>query len=93
MSVTYIQTTDTEFKAIIADAIRHGAELAKKQLERVNPTYDIIREDEALNMLGCSQSKLSKLRAERKIVFFTASRPYSYSRESIMRYQESMKVK
>ena len=93
MSITYIQLRDTEFKDIIRDAFKQGAEVAKKQLERINPTDDIIREDEALKMLGCSQSKLSKLRAERKIVFFTASRPYSYSRESIIRYQESMKVK
>lgn len=92
MSITYLQLTDKEFQDIIRDAFKQGAEVAKKHLEIANPTEDIIKEDEALKILGCSTSKLSKLRAERKIVFFTASRPYSYSRKSLLAYLESMRV-
>lgn len=84
MSVMLVQMTDKEFKGIIMDAFKQGAEIARKQLEKEQPSIDIIKEDEALRMLGCSKSKLDKLRAERKIVFYTTSRPYSYSRKSIL---------
>jgi len=92
MSTILIQITDHDFTSIIKDAFKQGAEVAKKQLEKENPTDDIIKEDEALKMLDCGTSKLAKLRADRKIIFYTNSRPFSYSRKSIVEYQDSMKV-
>lgn len=86
MSATLIQIHDDDFKAIIKDAFKQGAEIARKQLEREQPSDDIIKEDEALAILGCSKSKLDKLRSERAIKFYTTSRPYSYSRSSIEEY-------
>ena len=92
MSTILIQITDHAFKNIIKDAFKEGAEVAKKQLEKENQTDDIIKEYEALKLLDCGKSKLAKLRADRKIVFYTTSRPYSYSRNSIVEHKNSLKV-
>ena len=86
MSVTYIQLTDHEFKGIIKDAFAQGAELAKKQFERGDMSVDIIREDEALKILGCSKSKLDKMRSKREIIFYTNTKPYRYSKKSVEQY-------
>ncbi len=53
---------------------------------------DIIKEEEALQILNCGKSKLAKLRSKRKIVFYTTSRPFSYSKKSIRVYQDNLKV-
>lgn len=86
MSVTYIQLTDHEFTDIVKDAFRQGAELAKKQFESHGMSADIIKEDEALSILGCSKSKLDKMRLKREIIFYTNTKPYRYSKKSIEQY-------
>ena len=91
MGTTLIQMTDIEFKDIIAEAYLKGAEMAQKQFESKND-QDIISEEKALEILGCSYSKLAKLRSARKIIFYTTSRPYSYSKKSIEEYMESTAI-
>lgn len=88
MGTTLIQITDVEFKDLIAEAYTKGAEMAKRHFESEND-QDIIPEEKALEILKCSYSKLAKLRSARKIVFYTNSRPYSYSKKSIKKYMES----
>ena len=89
MSIVYLQLTDTEMKNIIKEAFAEGVKIAKKELSF---DEDIIKEDEALKILNCSKSKLDKLRAEKKVTFYTASRPYTYSKNSIIRYLDSQQI-
>jgi len=86
MSVILIQISDTDFKGIVKDAFVQGAEFAKKMLEKDNTSNDIIKEDEALELLGCSKSKLDKMRGKREIIFYTNTKPYRYSKKSIEQY-------
>ncbi len=88
MSIILVQITDKEFKNIISDAYAKGAEMAKKHFEEKSD-QDNVSEEKALKILRCSYSKLAKLRSARKIVFYTNSRPYSYSKKSIDEYLES----
>ena len=77
---------DISYKAGKASASEVLAQI-KKQTDN-----DIIKEEEALQILDCGKSKLAKLRSGRKIVFYTTSRPFSYSRKSIRQYQDNLKV-
>lgn len=92
MSITYIQLSDPEFKSIINSAMIEGAKLAREVLHKGEDQDDIITQDEALRLIGCGPSKLANLRTERKVKYYTTSRPYTYSRKSVMAYVDSMAI-
>ena len=68
-----------------------GARLALSTIEK--PKEDKISEDEAMKLLDCGSRTLSTLRADRLITFYTTSRPYKYSRQSILDHIEFKKIK
>jgi len=92
MSITYIQLSDREFKGLLKEAMLEGAKIAKEALQRPAAEEDSISQDEALAMLGCGTSKLANLRAERKVKFYTTTRPYRYSKKSIQAYLDSTAI-
>ncbi|MDM5272115.1 hypothetical protein PGH07_07975 [Sulfurovum sp. zt1-1] len=92
MSVIYIQLSDQEFKGIIKQAMLEGAKLAKEELQRSPDEEDSISQEEALAMIGCGTSKLANLRTERKVKFYTTTRPYRYSKKSVQAYLESTAI-
>ncbi len=66
-------------------AAKEGAMEAIKIMEE-KESNDVISESEALEILKCSKSKLANLRAAREVTFYTSTRPYSYSKESVASY-------
>jgi len=84
-----------ELKHIIENTARlAGAEGARLALSTIQkPKEDKISEDEAMALLECGPRKLASLRADRLITFYTISRPYKYSRQSILDYIEFKKIK
>ena len=84
-----------EFTLLIHEiSYKAGKASASEVLSQIEKQTDndIIKEQEALQILDCGKGKLAKLRSGRKIVFYTTSRPFSYSRKSIRKYQDNLKV-
>jgi len=85
-----------ELNHIIENTARiAGAEGARLVLSSIQqqPKQDKISEDEAMTLLDCGTRKLASLRADRLITFYTTSRPYKYSRRSILDHIEFKKIK
>jgi len=84
-----------ELKHIIENTARiAGAEGARLALShQKQPITDRITEYDALVLIGCKKRKLATLRDERLIEFYTSTKPYQYSRKSIISYIESTKIK
>jgi len=84
-----------ELYSIIENTARiagaEGARLALSSIQK--PKNDKISEEEAMTLLECGTRKLASLRADRLITFYTTSRPYKYSRESILDHIEFKKIK
>ena len=91
----FIILDQDELRSIIEDTARlAGEEAAKLALSKlVLQKDDKISEDEAMKLLGCKKRRLAALRADRSIEFFTTSKPYTYSRKSIMDYIELQRIK
>ena len=84
-----------ELHSIIENTARiagaEGARLALSSIEK--PIDDKISEDEAMQLLDCKKRTLASLRNDRLITFYTTTRPYKYSRQSILDYKEFKKIK
>ena len=84
-----------ELHSIIENTARiagaEGARLALSSIEK--PIEDKISEDEAMQLLDCKKRTLASLRNDRLISFYTTTRPYKYSRQSILDYIEFKKIK
>lgn len=84
-----------ELNHIIENTARlAGAEGARLALSTIQkPKEDKISEDIAMELLDCGSRKLASLRGDRLITFYTTSRPYKYSRQSILDHIEFKKIK
>ena len=84
-----------ELNHIIENTARiAGAEGARLALSTIQkPIVDKINEDEAMQLLDCGSRTLASLRADRLITFYTTSRPFKYSRKSILEHIEFKKIK
>ena len=84
-----------ELNHIIENTARiAGAEGARLALSTIQvPKQDKISEDEAMKLLDCKKRTLASLRNDRLITFYTTTRPYKYSRKSILNYIEFKKIK
>ena len=84
-----------ELHSIIENTARiagaEGARLALSSIEK--PIEDKITEVEAMQLLDCKKRTLASLRNDRLITFYTTTRPYKYSRQSILDYIEYKKIK
>lgn len=84
-----------ELHSIIENTARiagaEGARLALSSIEE--PIEDEINENEAMQLLDCKKRTLASLRNDRLITFYTNTRPYKYSRQSILDYKEFKKRK
>ena len=84
-----------ELKELIENTARlagaEGARLALSSIEE--PIEDEISENEAMQLLDCKKRTLASLRNDRLITFYTTTRPYKYSRQSILDYKEFKKIK
>ena len=84
-----------ELKELIENTARlagaEGARLALSSIQK--PKNDKISEEEAMTLLECGTRKLASLRANRLITFYTTSRPYKYSRQSVLDHIEFNKIK
>lgn len=71
-----------------------GAEGAKLALSLQKQTNeDRISEAEAMALIGCKKRKLASLRDDRLIEYYTNTKPYSYSKLSILEYINLSKIK
>ena len=74
-----------------------GAEGARLALSKIklssSSKKDKISEEEAMKLLGCKKRTLASLRNDRQITFHTTTRPYTYSKQSILDYIEFKKIK
>lgn len=86
--------TRNELNTLIRDiAIKAGKASAREVLSQIEiKKDDKITQDEALKILNIGKDKLAKLREYREIVFYTTTRPYMYSRESIEKYLNEGRV-
>ena len=83
------------------DKIREAARLAAiesakfviSSMRDTSTSSDRISEEEAMKLLGCKKRRLATLRSDREIEFYTATKPYMYSRQSIMDYIERQRIK
>jgi len=84
-----------ELKELIENTARlagaEGARLALSNIEK--PIEDKISEAKAMQLLDCKKRTLASLRNDRLITFYTTTRPYKYSRQSILDYIEFKKIK
>ena len=77
-----------EFTSLINE-ISHkaGKASAKEVLEQMGKEReDKINKEEALSLLCVKPDKLAKLRESREIIYYSGTRPYMYSRQSIEDY-------
>ena len=86
--------TRNELNTLIRDiATKAGRASAKEVLSQIETKKDDkITQEETLKLLNIGKDKLAKLREFREIVFYTTTRPYMYSRESIEKYLNQGKV-
>jgi hypothetical protein len=84
-----------ELQEIIQNTARiAGAEGARLALSIIKkPEKDEISEDEAMKLLNCKKRTLAALRSTRSIEYNTATKPYTYSKKSILLHIEQRKVK
>ena len=84
-----------ELNHIIENTARiAGAEGARPALSTIQePKQDKISEDEAMKLLDCKKRTLASLRSNRRIEYYTTTKPYQYSRKSILGYIELCKIK
>ena len=87
MSHIVITVEDKEFKILVSQAYAEGYKKAiKDTTQKSQLDDDLLTEEEALEVLKCGKAKLAKLRASKSIEFYTHTRPFHYSRESIEKY-------
>jgi len=86
--------TRNELNTLIHDiAMKAGKASAKEVLSQIETKKDNkITQEETLKLLNIGKDKLAKLRESREIVFYTTTRPYMYSRDSIEKYLNQGKV-
>ena len=84
-----------ELNHIIENTARiAGAEGARLALSQQTVSKsDKIDEHEAMLLLDCKKRKLATLRDDRQIEFYTNTKPFRYSRQSILDYIDSTKIK
>lgn len=89
-----ILITKNELNLLIKDiATKAGKASAKEVLAQIETKKDDkITQEEALKILNIGKDKLAKLREYREIVFYTTTRPYMYSRESIEKHLNEGRV-
>ncbi len=90
MSVILVQISDKELSRIIENAMLQGAKIAKAEMQKEKS--DKISEAEAIQEFRYNKRKLSTLRTAGSITYFADQKPFSYSRKSLLAYEESMKV-
>lgn len=86
--------TRNELNTLIRDiAMKAGRASAKEVLSQIETKKDDkITQNEALKLLNIGKDKLAKLREYREIVFYTTTRPYMYSRESLEKHLNNGRV-
>ena len=93
MSNVIVLTMDELTNLINTVATKAGRASAKEVLSQIETKRDDkITQEETLKLLNIGKDKLAKLREFREIVFYTTTRPYMYSRESIEKYLNQGKV-
>jgi len=89
-----IMLTKDDFKSLINEishkagkvsAIEVLSQIEKKQEDKIS-------KDEALSLLGVGTDKLAKMRENREIIYYAASRPFRYSRRSVEEYLDGLTI-
>ena len=76
---------EISYKAGKASATEVLAQIKKKQEDKIS-------KEEALSLLHVKPDKLAKMRENREILYYSGTRPYLYSRQSIQDYLASVTV-